>query len=160
MRIRFYGSRPGPMTKKRFKIIPTSHLILIKDNRILLLRRFNTGYEDGNYSVVAGHLDGNETFIQAMVREAKEEANIDIKPEDLEVVHVMHRKQPNEERVDFFIRANRWKGEPKIMEPHKCDDLSWFELDNLPKNIILYVKQGINCFLNNVFYSELGWKKP
>jgi len=67
------------LPEEKFKLIPTSHLILIKDNKILLLRRFNTGYEDGNYSVVAGHLEGNETFIQAMVREAKEEADIDIK---------------------------------------------------------------------------------
>ena len=64
--------------KERFKLIPTSHLILIKDNKILLSRRFNTGYEDGKYSVVAGHLDGNETFIQAMVGEAREEAGIAI----------------------------------------------------------------------------------
>jgi ADP-ribose pyrophosphatase YjhB (NUDIX family) len=145
------------MSKERFKLIPTSHLILIKDNKILLLRRFNTGYEDGNYSVVAGHLDGNETFIQAMVREAREEAGIDIKPEDLKVVHVMHRKEPNEERIDFFIMAKKWKGEPKIMESHKCDDLSWFELDNLPKNIIPYVKQAIENIRNKTFYSEHGW---
>jgi len=146
------------MPKERFKLIPTSHLILLKYNKILLLRRFNTGYEDGNYSVVAGHLDGNETFIQAMVREAKEEADINIKPEDLKVVHVMHRKVPNEERIDFFIMSNKWRGEPKIMEPHKCDDLRWFELDNLPDNIIPYVKQAIDCFLNNILYSEFGWK--
>lgn len=145
------------MPRERFKLIPTSHLILMRDNKILLLRRFNTGYEDGNYSVVAGHLDGNETFIRAMVREAKEEAGIDIKPDDLEIVHVMHRKAPNEERIDFFIKANRWEGEPKIMEPHKCDDLSWFELDNLPNNIIPYVKQAIDNIKDKRFYSEHGW---
>jgi len=145
------------MPKERFKIIPTSHLILMKGNKILLLRRFNTGYEDGNYSVVAGHLDGNETFMQAMVREAREEADIEIRPEDLEVVHVMHRKEPNEERVDFFIMAKKWKGEPKIMEPHKCDDLNWFELEKLPKNIIPYVKQAIDNIKNKKNYSEHGW---
>ena len=143
--------------KERFKLIPTSHLILIKDSKILLLRRFNTGYEDGNYSVVAGHLDGDETFIQAMVREAKEEAGIDIKSNNLEVVHVMHRKCPNEERIDFFIQAKSWVGEPKIMEPHKCDDLSWFEIDNLPNNVIPYVRQAIGRIRNNVLYSEHGW---
>jgi 8-oxo-dGTP pyrophosphatase MutT (NUDIX family) len=144
------------MMNERFKLIPTSHLVLINGGKILLLRRFNTGYEDGNYSVVAGHLDGDETFIQAMVREAKEEAGIDIKPEDLEVVHVMHRKS-NDERIDFFIQAKSWIGTPKIMEPNKCDDLSWFELGKLPDNVIPYVKQAIEHIRNNVLYSEHGW---
>lgn len=143
--------------RERFKLIPTSHLILVKNNKILLLRRFNTGYEDGNYSIVAGHLDGNETFIQAMVREAKEEANIDLKPKDLEVVHIMHRKCPSEERIDFFIKAKSWAGEPKIMEPSKCDDLSWFELNSLPSNLIPYIKQAIECVENKTLYSEHGW---
>ena len=145
------------MMKERLKLIPTSHMILISGTKILLLRRFNTGYEDGNYSVIAGHLDGNETFIQAMVREAKEEAGIIVKPEYLRVVHVMHRKCPDGERIDFFIQAKSWDGDPKIMEPNKCDDLSWFELNNIPKNTISYIRQAINCVRNNVFYSECGW---
>jgi len=144
-------------TERRFKLIPTSHLILVDKGRILLLRRFNTGYEDGSYSVVAGHLDGNETFIQAINREAREEAGIEIRPEDLEVVHVMHRRGPNEERIDFFIRAQKWNGQLKIMELNKCDDLRWFDLDNLPENIIPYVGQAINCLTKKVFYSERGW---
>ncbi len=145
------------MNKERFKLIPTSHLILIKNDKILLLRRFNTGYEDGNYSVIAGHLDGNETFTQAMVREAKEEGDINIKTEDLEVVHVMHRKEPNQERIDFFIMAKTWEGEPKIMESDKCDDLGWFELNNLPKNTIPYIKQAIDNIKDKTFYSQLGF---
>ena len=144
------------MPKDRFKIIPTSHLILVKDGKILLLRRFNTGWGDGNYSVIAGHLDGNETFLQAMVREAKEEAGIELSQQDLEVAHVMHRKS-NEERIDFFILAKRWKGEPRNMEPHKCDDLNWFEMDKLPENTIPYIRQAIGCFRKGVFYSEHGW---
>jgi 8-oxo-dGTP diphosphatase len=156
------------MPTERFKLVPTSHLILVRDGRILLLRRFNTGYEDGNYSVVAGHLDGNETFIRAMAREAMEEAGIRVRPEDMEVVHVMHRKSPQppaaaaegcrfEERIDFFIRALRWEGEPRNLEPHKCDDLRWFPLDGLPQNTIPYVRQAIGCFRKGILYSEHGW---
>ncbi|MCX6815823.1 MAG: NUDIX domain-containing protein [Candidatus Aenigmarchaeota archaeon] len=142
--------------KERFKLVPTSHLILIKDGKILLSRRFNTGWQDGNYSVVAGHLDGNETFLQAMIREAKEEAGIDIEEKDLEVVHVMHRKTDHE-RIDFFIQAGKWKSEPKIMEPNKCDNMRWFPIEKLPENTIPYIRQAIEKINNKVFYSEHGW---
>ena len=36
------------------------HLLLVKDVKILLLRRYSAGYHDGNYSVVAGHINGGE----------------------------------------------------------------------------------------------------
>jgi len=142
------------MPKERFKLIASVYLVLITDNKILLSRRYNTGYFDGNYSFPAGHLDGNETLKQGIVREAKEEIGIDLKPNDLELIHVMNRKIPNDERLDFFFNTKKWLGEPKIMETDKCDDLSWFELNNLPKNIIPYIKEAIDSFLNNTTYSE------
>ena len=145
------------MNEERFKIIPAVYLVLTRKNEILLSRRFNTGFHDGEYSFPAGHLDGNETLVKAMIREAKEETGIELKPEDLKLIHVMHRKEPNEERVDFFFVVERWSGEPKIMEPHKCDDLRWFNVNNLPDNIILYIKQVIDCILEKRFYSEAGW---
>lgn len=150
------------MPKQRFKIVPACYLVLIRDGRTLLLRRYNTGYEDGNYSLVAGHLDGQETFRRAMAREAEEEGGIILNPNDLKVIHVMHRlsipEEPDlRERVDVFITSDKWDGEPKNMEPHKCDDLSWFPLDKLPKNIIPYIGQALECVKNNIFYSEFGF---
>jgi len=142
------------MQKERFKITPSVYLVLIKDNKILLSRRYNTGYFDGNYSFPAGHLDGNETLKQAMVRETKEEINALLDPADLELVHIINRRIPNDERVDFFFTAKKWQGKPRIMESDKCDDLSWFESNNLPKNIIPYIRQAIDSFLNNIIYSE------
>lgn len=147
------------MPKERFKVIPAVHLFLIKDGKILLSRRYNTGYEDGNYSVIAGHLDGQETATQTMVREAMEETGIIVEPNDLKVVHAMHRKKKgeSEERVDFFFTAEKWQGEPNIKEPHKCDDLQWFSLSELPENIIPYVRAGLENYLNNNPFSEFGW---
>jgi len=43
------------------------------------------------------------------------------------------------------------------MEEHKCDDLSWFDLADLPENIILEVKLALEHINDKEFYSELGW---
>lgn len=142
--------------KERFKLITETHLLIIKENQILLLLRANTGYEDGKYSVVAGHVEQNENIKKAMAREALEEANLTIKEEDLEFVHVMNRKSDSE-RISFFFAPKKWEGEIKNMEPDKCSDLSWFPLNNLPNNIIPYVKEAIEHYLNQIKYSEFGW---
>ena len=142
------------MPEQRPTLVPSTYLILMRDNSILLSRRYNTGYCDGSYSFPAGHLDGGETVKQAMVREAAEEIGVILKPGDLELVHVMNRKIPNNERVDFFFTAKQWQGVPKNMEPEKCDDLQWFELNNLPPNIIPYIKQAIDSVLHSTIYSE------
>ena len=151
------------MEKERNKNVPASYLVLIKDGKILLQKRFNTGYMDGKYSLPAGHVDKGETFTQCVIREVKEEIGVDLKSQDLKVNHIMHRFSGAEwgdlaERIDVFFVAEKWEGNPEIKEPEKCDDLSWFDLDNLPDNIIPYVRQAIDCIRENKIYSEHGWK--
>jgi len=144
--------------KDRHAIIPASYLDLRDGDKILLQRRYNTGFEDGNYSLVAGHVDQSETFTQAMIREAKEESGVILKEKDIEVVHIMHKKAENNlERINAFFIAKEWSGEVVNMEPHKCDDLNWFDMSNLPENIIPEVKQALKYIEKNIFYSEIGW---
>ncbi|HEX4662734.1 MAG TPA: NUDIX domain-containing protein, partial [Candidatus Saccharimonadales bacterium] len=87
--------------RDRFKVVPAVYIILERDNKILLLRRFNTGYEDGNYTMPSGHLDGGESATTAAVREAMEEAGVTIKSQDLELAHAMYylAKEGDHERV-------------------------------------------------------------
>ena len=132
------------------------HLFLIDENRVLLLRRFNTGYEDGNYSLVAGHIDGGEELKVAMIREAREEAGIEISPSKLSVVGVMH-VMTDKEYVSFFLEAAEWSGQVVNAEPDQCDDLKWFEVDNLPKNTIPYIQRAIENYLTGVWFDSYGW---
>ena len=144
------------MREKRFKVPVAVHLFLIKDGKILLLRRFSTGYEDGNYSLIAGHLDGNEDIKSAMIREAREEAGIEITPNNIEIVSVIHRKS-DDERIDFFLTAHSWDGKIMNMEPQKCDDLSWFHINNLPHNVIPYIKRAIENYECGTQFDTFGW---
>ncbi len=144
--------------KSRFTQIIAVHLFISQNEKILLARRYNTGYEDGNFSVPAGHVEKDETCLEAMVREAKEEINIEIKEKSLELVHIMHRKSNGEHRVDFFFDCKNWTGEIKIKEVDKCDKLEWFSKDKLPSNIVGYIKQAIEKTKEKTNYSELGFK--
>jgi 8-oxo-dGTP diphosphatase len=142
----------------RFKLVPESHLLLVRNERILLLRRRNTDYEDGKYSVVAGHMEDGETAREAICREAREEAGIELAPDDLEFAHVVHRADRGQ-RVGFFFSARRWRGEPRNMEPHKADDFRWVPLDALPDDMVAYVRRAIELWLAGTCYSESGWER-
>ena len=145
------------MSTERFRPYSAVYLILIRDGKILLARRFNTGWCDGSYSLIAGHLDGGETVTDAMIRGAKEEGGIVIAPEDLQVVHTMHRNSEDREYIDFYLVAKQWKGEPKVMEPDKCDDLEWFPLDDLPENTVPCVRDALLAYRSGATFSEWGW---
>jgi 8-oxo-dGTP diphosphatase len=149
---------------KRTQMVAISvHLVLVRRNRVLLLRRFNTGWMDGKYSTVAGRVDENEPIRAAMSREAKEEAGIKINIGDLEFVHVIHRSSRDQRKkayrqwIDLFFKAKRWSGVPRNMEPNKCDDMRWFSLDKLPEPMVPYVKRAIGRVKDGAFYSEFGW---
>lgn len=133
------------------------HLFFLRENLILLLRRFNTGYEDGNYSVPAGHVEIGETVTRAAVREAMEEVGVIINPGDMQIVHVMNRKS-EDERIDFFVSLRRWVGEAVNAEPEKCDEIQWVQLGELPQNTIPYVRHALECFQSGKYYSEFGWE--
>ena len=143
--------------KQRFKMRVAVHLFLEEDNKILLLRRYNTGYEDGNYSVVAGHVDGDETVMSAMKREALEEAGIEIQENDLKIVQVMHRKS-TDESIENFLHSDKYLGNISIMEPNKCDELSFYDLNKLPTNIVPYVKQALINYKDGIYFSTYGFE--
>lgn len=134
----------------------TVHLFFLRGNQVLLIRRYNTGFADGQYSVPAGHLDGGETVIAAASREALEEVGVRIEAQDIEFSSVMHRMD-GEERVDFFVNVRRWEGEPANTEPDKCDDIRWVDVNHLPANTIPYIRRALNSHEVGLRFDEFGW---
>ena len=143
------------MTQRaRFPV--TVHLFFFREDQILLIRRFNTGFADGQYSVPAGHLDGNETVIAAARREALEEVGVRIGAEDIHYSSVMHRLE-DDERVDFFVHVQKWDGEIVNAEPEKCDEIRWTNIDKLPANTIPYIRRALKNHREGIQFDEFGW---
>jgi len=140
---------------QRNSTIPASYLILERDEKILLMKRFQTGYMDGFYSLPAGHVDPGELPMETMVREAKEEVGIDVTKQDLVFVHVDYEvRETEEDRVDFYFKSSRWSGEPIIIEPHKCDEMRWVSVNDLPENVIPKVRVALEAYKNQIPYAE------
>ncbi len=142
-------------SEERYTLRAAAYLLLIKDGKILLSRRFNTSWRNGDYSLIAGHLDPGESIRTTITREAKEEAGIIVKNSDLEFKHVMQQYE-NAEYFDFYFTAKTWEGKPTNCEPEKCDDMSWFSLDALPDNLVPNVRQALEAYKSGEHYSEFG----
>jgi len=94
--------------------------------------------------------------MDAAAREAEEEVGLKLHPGDMSFSTVMHRMErgPQEERVDFFVQVHQWQGEPFNAEPEKCDDLCWVDVDQLPANVVPYVRQALENHRAGIRFDE------
>ncbi len=123
-------------------------------------KRQNTGFADGMWDFSAsGHVEKDEPMTKTVCREAKEEVNVDIIPEDIEFMGLLHSFGDGEPRFLGCFRVNNYSGEIKIGEPEKVAELKWFNENDLPENIIDSRKKALERFKKDgVFYQEFGWK--
>ena len=150
-------------TSERQKVRVAVYVIFRNsEGKILLIRRHNTGWKDGQYTLPAGHIDSGETALDACVHESLEEVCLKVSPEDLELKNVT-QYQPDdissENYINFFFECSRYEGEAKIGEPEKCDDLIWVlpsEAVDIP--IIDSVKFSLEQALNGDVFSHWGFK--
>ncbi|GLT21562.1 hypothetical protein GCM10007933_10140 [Zoogloea oryzae] len=136
--------------------IPTGvHVLLERDGRVLLMRRAGTGFFDGLYSLPGGHVEEGESLRATAVREMREELGIELAESALAVVGVVHRRSDTN-RIDFFLRASVWQGEPVIAEPDRCDDLRWCAPDALPEATVPYIRDALAAG-PGPWLQESGW---
>jgi 8-oxo-dGTP diphosphatase len=149
---RYSAALPG--AKRRGTTSVSTYSILMKEGKVLLGLRQNTGYADGMWSLPAGHVEEGEPASAAMLREAEEEIGVRLDPQSLKAIHIMHR-QSNRFNIDIFFTCSHWEGEIENREPQKCVRLSFFPLDALPENLIRYQRDAL--LTKGLSFSEQGW---
>jgi ADP-ribose pyrophosphatase YjhB (NUDIX family) len=128
----------------RLQVVPAVFTAIIKGNKVLLLRRRNTGWMDGYYDLPAGHLEDQEPLKKGAARELHEETGLIVDPKDLKLIHVhQNHHNPKAPHYGYIFLAKKWKGNPKIIEPGKCDDIQFVSINNLPDKMTPYVKEAL-----------------
>lgn len=134
--------------------------VLKERDRLLLGRRAGSGYRDGELGLPAGHLDGDESAVQGLIRELAEELAIDVTPGSCELATVLHRRAESaddEEYLDLFFRVHEWTGHPRIAEPDKCTELVWADPQHLPDDVVDYVADALGAILAGNPLVLVGW---
>lgn len=147
------------MGKARHKVVPAAELLLVKDWKLLLWLRQNTWAYDGMRWLISWHVEEWETYTDAAIREASEEAGIVIQLEDLSLAHICHIKSDinHSERIHVFFFCDSRAGSMVNNEDHRCVEWRWFPVNELPEHTIPFIKDAVQFSLNNVLYSEWGW---
>ncbi|WGS52101.1 NUDIX domain-containing protein [Paraburkholderia sp. D15] len=134
-------------------IVDVNILFLNDANECLFLQRANTGFRDGQYALIAGHLEPGESIEACAIRESKEEAGVTIAPGALEFKLVM-RRDSDTNRISFFFSCREWEGVPTNMEPHKCSGFVWAKPENPPAPTVDYVADALVQIRNGVMLSD------
>jgi len=109
--------------------------VLVRDGSRVLLMLRQGSHGAGEWSLPGGRVDPGETQEQTAARELAEETGLNAC--DIRFLPVAPTTDlfPDEGQhwvTSYFIWD--WDGsEPRIVEPHKCAQLAWFEWDALPR---------------------------
>ena len=121
------------------------HMIICKDNKILVQKRKGSKLWPGYYALPAGHIDKGENQYDALIREAKEELGIVINLKKIINSYVVLRRnyfeingKVLEPYIDYYFEIEEYEGIPKIIEEDRCDELIWVDINNLPEPFINY----------------------
>lgn len=126
-------------------------VLIFRDGKVLLGKR-KGAHAAGVYGGPGGHLEYLESFAECAKREAREEAGIEI--DNIRFLCLTNFKDyAPKHYVDIGLAAEWVAGEPKILEPEKCEGWGWYDLDELPmplfgvdKNYFESYKTGRNYF--------------
>ena len=123
---------------------------------ILFGRRIGTKLWCGYLGLPAGHIDIGEDAYEALFREAKEELDIEISYEDIVDTFVVNRRNKTmAPYFDIYFEIKSYKGEIKINEVDKCQELKWCDLNNLPDDVIDFQKEALEKNLKGIKFSSI-----
>lgn len=118
----------GDKAKLRHVIIDA---IVVKDSKILLVKRTKKLLEGGKWAVIGGFMNRDENIFQTVEREVFEETGWKI--DNITLFRIKHwpdRRNEDRQNVGFTFFANAIKKEGN--NDWESDDVKWFLLDELP----------------------------
>jgi NAD+ diphosphatase len=132
--------------KTEFPKISPAVIVMITDDQNRILLAHNKKFKPGLFSHISGFNDPGETLEETVVREIREEVNIEVK--NIEYVKSQPWPFPNSLMVGFKARYLTGNLKP---DGDEIIDAKWFTQDNLP---LIPDEGSLSRFLINCWLSE------
>ena len=110
-------------------------VFIFKNGKFLMGQRKNS-HGNGTWSVPGGHLEFGESFEETARREVLEETGLSIKNVHFGGVTNDYFKDENKHYVTIWMLSECEKGKAIITEPDKFVQLSWYDFDVCPTNVL------------------------
>jgi 8-oxo-dGTP diphosphatase len=120
------------------------NLLVIRGTDILLGKRKNIA-GDGDWGLPGGRLDRGEWIYEAAKRELAEETGLRAK--QFIFAGVTHQLQAGDHWVQFGFEVSQFEGVEENLEPEVCEELKWFNPDELPENLFPAHEKLIDLWL-------------
>jgi 8-oxo-dGTP diphosphatase len=118
-------------------------LVILKSENYILLGKRKGSHGHGEWSFPGGHLEMGETPIDCGRRELLEETGIDISnlhPVDIGYTNDIFYKDNKHYITLYQLYTIPDKLTPILIEPEKCFEWGWFDINNLPEPLFLCIK--------------------
>lgn len=127
--------------------------LVLRDGKILLVKRATRLLEGGKWGVVGGYMDRNETIKQTVAREVMEETGWEVT--DLTLLTIIDApNRPHEDRQNvafvYFCTATIKTGEPD----DESDEQRWFSWDQLPPSEYMAFDHADHLMLYQKYLKE------
>jgi 8-oxo-dGTP diphosphatase len=117
-------------------------VVFLREGRILLLQRKKSP-EAGAWGIPGGKVDFLETAETAARREALEETGLDATALSMIGISEQLFREEGQHWFSPIFHADRFTGEPQLLEPEKHGGIGWFDLSDLPKTLTLPTRHAI-----------------
>lgn len=143
------------MTEKKHPKIGIGVMIQNEKGQVLLGLRLKS-HGTGEWSFPGGHLEFGETIFECAKREVVEETGLIVSEFELISVadEMRYIESDGKHYLNIGIKAKFASGEPKNLEPDKCQEWSWFSLADLPEKLFEGTELVLNNFRKGKIYQD------